>query len=112
VARRVNDFQFGVRQGKPKYPWKQWTNREIWEVVHGKDFDCTPGSLVVYLYHKAGTLGLNVRTSIQRGEGKKPDRVVFQFWKREEEPVTKKYKKLKRRRVIHGRREDQGGNRR
>lgn len=94
MARRVKEFQFGVRRGRPKYPWIKWTDGEPWEVVHGKDFTCTPGSLVVYLYHKAREMDTNVRTSITRGIGKKPDRVVFQFVKREP-AVTKKRLKRK-----------------
>lgn len=88
MARRLQTFQFGVRRGNPKYPWHEWTDGEPWEVVHGKDFTCTPGSLVVYLYHKAGGLETKVKTSIVKGVGRKPDRVVFQF--------TKRKKRLKR----------------
>lgn len=100
MARRVPDFEFGVRRGKPKYPWNKWTDGEPWEVVRGKDFTCTPGSLVVYLYHKANELGMNVRTSIVKSAGKRPDRVVFQFWKQQDDArpaVPKKRKPLKRR---------------
>ena len=79
MARRRSDFQFGVREGRPKYPWIKWTDGDTWEVVHGKDFTCAPGSLVVYLYHQATKLGMQVRTSIVKGTGKRPDRVVFQF---------------------------------
>lgn len=93
MARRLKEFNFGSRQGAPKYPWDQWTNGEIWEVTHGKDFQCTPGSLVVYLYHKSKLLDMNVSTSIQKGKGKRPARVVFKFKKREAddaEPVTRR----------------------
>lgn len=101
MARRVDDFQFGVKQGKAKYPWEEWTDGSTWDAVHGKDFTCEPGSLVVYLYHKATELGMNVRTSIRRGEGKKPDHVVFQFWKQDmgdaaAQPATRQGKLLKR----------------
>jgi hypothetical protein len=111
VARRVPDFEFGVRRGKPKYPWSEWTDGQPWEVVHGKDFTCTPGSLVVYLYHKANELGMNVRTSIVRGTGKQRDRVVFQFWKQDAEqtpvePVTQQRRSLKRKGGTRGRRKD------
>lgn len=100
MAKERDDFQFGVRKPRPKYPWDKWANGKVWEVVHGKgrDFSCTPGSLVVYLYHKAAQLDMNVRTSIQRGEGRQPDRVVFQFWKRDDEaqPEATEYRKLRR----------------
>lgn len=95
MARRVKEFPFGVRRGNPKYPWNKWTDGETWEVVHGKDFTCTPGSLVVYLYHKARELNTHVRTSIVRGTGKKPDRVVFQFVKAKDVPTKKKTLKRK-----------------
>jgi hypothetical protein len=98
VARRLREYTF-IRQGVTKYPWDEWLDGSIWVVVHGKDFQCAPGSLVVYLYHKASSKGLSVRTSILRGKRRKPDRVVFQFSKRtDSEPVVeKKYRKLKRR---------------
>lgn len=98
MARRLESYEFGVQRGrKPQYPWEQWTDGAVWQVVHGKDYQCTSGSLVVYLYHKARTQGVNVRTSIIRGKGSKPDRVVFQFWETsEEKPVTAPLKKLKR----------------
>jgi hypothetical protein len=110
VARRLTEFQYAPRTGNSKYPWKRWTNGEPWEVVHGKDFECTPGSLVVYLYHKATSMDMNVRVSVRRGKGKRPDQVVFQFWKRvEDEPAASQYRKLKRVKAgIHGRRTDQG----
>lgn len=84
MARRLETYQFGVKRGNPKYPWEKWTDGEPWELVRGKDFTCTPGSLVVYLYHKARELDTveRVRTSIVKGTGRKPDRVVFQFMKR------------------------------
>lgn len=81
MARRLATFQFGVKRGNPKYPWEKWTDGEPWELVHGKDFTCTPGSLVVYLYHKAREFDTKVKTSIVKGSRKKPDRVVFQFMK-------------------------------
>lgn len=75
MARKVRKFDF-ERRGQPKYPWDQWTDGSTWEVVQGEDFDCQPGSLVVYLYHKANQIGKRVRTQVVKG---KHTKVVFQF---------------------------------
>jgi hypothetical protein len=99
VARRLQDFDFGKRQGNPKYPWDQWTDGHTWRVTHGKDYTCTTGSLVVYLYHKSNMLKRKVKVRVQRGIGRKPDRVVFQFVEddaAEAAPVKKRLRKIKR----------------
>ena len=95
MARRIKDYQFGSQSGRATvYPWKKWTDGSKWKVVHGKDFHCTPGSFIVYLYNVARKRELSVQTSRIRGSGRTSDKVVFQFRQRNEVPVEKK--KLKR----------------
>lgn len=94
MARRRNTFKFDTRS-QTRYPWELWTNGETWEVKSGVDFNCTPESFVIYLYHKARDINMKVQTSTLPAEGDKPVRIVFRFYK----PVVrlKKPKQRKKR---------------
>lgn len=101
VAKRLKEYDFSKTKGsKPLYPWDNWTDGNIWSVVHGVDFESAPGSFVVYLYHRAKQMDKRVRISIERGKRGKPDVVVFQFYEGEPEVAVipkKRLRRLKRR---------------
>jgi hypothetical protein len=75
-------FEFPTARGAAKYPWKEWTDGQIWRVVEGTDFESV-GGLRVSLYKKAAKLKLDVRTRltvVPNPDGGKPLQVMtFQF---------------------------------
>ncbi len=45
-----------------KYPWDEWLNGEIWQLLEGVDFQPKAHSFRVQVHHKAQTVGKTVRT--------------------------------------------------
>lgn len=53
----------------PKYPWGEWFNGEVWELVKGEDFDSEPKSFRVHAHRTAKEYGGRVRTKLHGRTG-------------------------------------------
>ena len=58
-----------------RYPWNDWTDRRVWEIKHGEDFDCQPGTMQARLHKIAQSRGLRVSTRLN----KSAKTIAFQF---------------------------------
>ncbi len=47
---------------KKKYDWDAWLDGGKWLLVHGVDFEVSPGSFRMQVYQAAGNRGLKART--------------------------------------------------
>ena len=64
---------------KTKYPWDQWLNGNVWELLEGVDFTNDLQRMRVQTYVAAGKRGLKARTS-QSG----PNKLIIQAYSPEE----------------------------
>lgn len=69
-------FKGGSSHGNTKYPWEVWSDGNIWEVVKGKDFDCTTQSLIGAAWNYAARNGLKVTVRTR----KKLGIIRMKFW--------------------------------
>jgi hypothetical protein len=66
------------RRGRPaKYPWEEWTNGSVWEIVQGQDYDVSTENMRVNLHLRAGKEDKKVITRLAREPG--PEKLLFQF---------------------------------
>jgi hypothetical protein len=56
-----------------KYPWEEWTDGQVWEIIRGEDFDILAGNMAQVLRSYGIRKGLKVTTR-RRG-----DVLAFQF---------------------------------
>lgn len=61
---------------RTKYPWDEWLNGNVWELLEGVDFPHKIQRMRVQTYVAAGKRGLKARTS-QRG----PNSLIIQAYK-------------------------------
>lgn len=78
MARRVKAFKNAAGEGTPRrYPWAEWADGSIWEILQGEDYDVPTENMRVNLHERGKRYAQVVRTekfSDQRGEG-----LRFQF---------------------------------
>jgi hypothetical protein len=41
LARKLEAFPEGEAPRQQRYPWKQWTDGNVWEIRRGEDYDTT-----------------------------------------------------------------------
>lgn len=70
MAERVDKMP--PRMGGSKYPWDEWLDGSVWELIRGKDFEPATGSFRSAVEHAAFTRRLKVQIRV-RG-----DRVYIQ----------------------------------
>lgn len=79
MARRLDSFPERERRAG-KYPWSEWTDGSIWEVVEGADFDVEPEAFQNLLYQRATREGDGVKVKTLRRETEDGQvAIVFQF---------------------------------
>jgi hypothetical protein len=78
MARVVEEFP--VQPTHSKYPWQDWLNGQVWELIPGEDFQGKPATFRSVAIGQAKKRGGKVRTSLFRAkqEGEK-DRLYVQF---------------------------------
>lgn len=76
MAKVLKQFAFGGRAGV-KYPWDEWLDGQIWELTHGKDFNCVVVNFRSAVYVEAKRRGKKVRISLRENS------VVIQAWSAE-----------------------------
>lgn len=77
MARKLREFPAAGIRGT--YPWDEWLDGSVWELVKGKDYDKADDAMKNIIKAKATPKsGLKVRTYVPE-EGK----IVFQFYPRE-----------------------------
>ena len=64
MARRLDEeLDWTGAQGRPKkYPWNEWCDGSVWEVVKGVDYECQTDSLIAQAHTQAFRRGGKVRT--------------------------------------------------
>ena len=48
----------------PDYPWDQWLNGEIWEIVQGVDFHCQTDSMEGLIRRTAANVDIPFKVSV------------------------------------------------
>ena len=81
MARRVDSFKEGLPSRR--YPWHEWTDGSIWEILRGEDYDVPTENMRVNLHERANHEYKRVRTSIVRPSPKQ-EGLRFQFYPRDE----------------------------
>lgn len=62
MARRLAELPETRRGRKPKYPWDEWEDGSVWEILHGVDYQVSTASMQTALYVRARHRGLRVQT--------------------------------------------------
>ena len=84
MGQRLDVFEFAPPRpaGRaPKYPWDEWTDGSIWQILRGRDYDVETRSIQATLFSHATFSELRVRTRRVFVDGH--DGLVFQFFARE-----------------------------
>lgn len=81
-VREEYTFTHGA-QGKRKYPWNEWFDGQIWELLAGVDYTCSSSSMVSAIYKAAGERAGKCR--VRRLHDQYGDSVVLQFYRKEGE---------------------------
>ena len=76
MAKVLKEFAF-QRPGVSLYPWHDWFDGQIWELTHGKDFNCVVVNFRSAVYVEAKRRGKKVRISLRENS------VVIQAWSAE-----------------------------
>jgi hypothetical protein len=85
MAKQLEKFPDGEGAAPRRYPWAEWTDGGVWEIVRGEDYDVATENMRVNLHMKADSLGRKVQTKkIDAGSG-----LVFQFRDSEDMEVVK-----------------------
>ena len=66
MAEHVNEIP-GRRRTIPRYPWEEWFDGSVWELVQGKDFACKTVSMHGIAKAAARVRGLRVNVA-RRGD--------------------------------------------
>lgn len=73
MARKVKAFKNRAANGAPRcYPWAEWGDGSIWEILQGEDYDVPTENMRVNLHERGKRYAQVVRTekfNDQRGEG-------------------------------------------
>ena len=78
MAQRVETFPDLPTQSR--YPWDEWLDGSVWELVHGEDFDAQPSTFRSVAVAQGKKRRGRVRTRLVRGEHPdQPDRMYVQF---------------------------------
>ena len=63
MAKKIRTFPEQI--GRPEtYPWSDWLDGGIWELVKGNDFDCEAKSFRHSAYSAASRAGVSVRVAV------------------------------------------------
>lgn len=89
MARKLKSFDWTERISS--YPWEDWEDGSIWEIVHGEDFTVPVKSMQAQLYIRAKSTGRRVRVAYKEhnpetGSGS----LIFQFSEAEPPKQTSK----------------------
>jgi hypothetical protein len=76
VARMLDEFP-DAQERTEKYPWDQWGNGSVWEIVKGDDFKTELSSMRQTIAKSARKRGMSARTRGYKRDGK--EILVFQF---------------------------------
>jgi hypothetical protein len=76
VARKLETFP-EAQERSDKYPWSEWGDGSVWEIVRGTDFDTALSSMRQTVSKAAKKRGKTVRTRAYKRDGK--EILVFQF---------------------------------
>ena len=77
MSKVLEEYNFAsARRGK--YPWNEWTDKRIYEIKKGTDFDCSVSGMQSQIRMRALTKEVNTSVRISIGED---DTIVFQFYK-------------------------------
>jgi hypothetical protein len=78
MARRVETFP--DRPSQSRYPWDEWLDGSVWELVRGEDFKGKPATFRSMAIDQAKKRNGKVRTRLLRGTDRKAaDRLYVQF---------------------------------
>jgi hypothetical protein len=86
MGQRLDFFEFAHRPpvGRPaKYPWAEWADGSIWQILQGRDYDVATRSIQASLFSHASYIDLRVRTRRVFVDGR--DGLVFQFFDRDQD---------------------------
>lgn len=75
MAAKVEAFVERVMPSNSKYPWNEWADGSIWELVKGEDYQSKTNSMRMNVYKYADKNRLTVKSQIL-DEGK---RIRFQL---------------------------------
>jgi hypothetical protein len=64
MAQTVENMPPGPGE-RAKYPWGDWLNGEVWELVKGEDFTINPMTMMRSAHAKARYDGLKVKCSLR-----------------------------------------------
>ena len=82
MAKRLHEFP----QTRSAYPWDEYLDGSPWELTHGEDFTSKLSTFRMNAKVQAEKRGGKLRTSLQRGEGGSPDKLIIQFFKENDGP--------------------------
>lgn len=74
MARRLDDYEFAPGQGRSQYPWQDWLDGNVWELVRGEDFHVAPSSFRGAAQSAAARKNQRIHSRIQG------DRVIIQAY--------------------------------
>lgn len=78
MARRVEKFP--ERPSQSRYPWEEWLDGSVWELIPGEDFKGKPATFRSVAIGQAKKRGGKVRTSLMRSKAEgEPDKLYVQF---------------------------------
>jgi hypothetical protein len=75
MARRLESFPAPVGA---RYPWDEWLDGSVWELIHGEDFQSRLGTLRANAQLQAKKRGGRVRSKTVRTDDRR-EAVVIQF---------------------------------
>lgn len=78
---KKNDIEWDTPTSRRRFPWDEWTDGQTYQAVQGEDFQSGPHAFTAQLRKRAETLGLEVKTSVEKNMGDKSAVVFFQFVK-------------------------------
>ena len=81
----LDDYDFSKpRRGAPsKYPWKEWMDGQVRQIVQGEDFDCKIISMQTLLWIKASGGEQNGHIGVHTSVVDDGKAIVFQYYNKE-----------------------------
>lgn len=65
MARVIPDDSSVIDDLSPaRYPWDEWLDGQIWQIVAGEDYECSTESMRVQVYGAAKRLGTKATTRV------------------------------------------------
>jgi hypothetical protein len=80
VIDKKTSIEWDEPSTRRKYPWDDWTDGQVWQVVEGKDFTSNHAVFKAQLKARAEKLGIKVKVKTEKPENG-PVTVCFQFVK-------------------------------